>query len=52
LQPFSAVAMFAPTLGYRLIAEFYGRLYKPAAPYEVFKEKEAAIKWLKTFLQQ
>jgi hypothetical protein len=48
-QPFLAVAMFAPTLGYRLIAEFYGKFYKPLTPYEVFKDKEEAIKWLKTF---
>jgi hypothetical protein len=48
-QPFLAVAMYAPTLGYRLIAEFYGRFYKPAVPYEVFKNKEEAIKWLRTF---
>jgi hypothetical protein len=49
-QPFLAVAMFAPTLGYRLIAEFYGRFYKPLTPYEVFREKEEAVRWLKTFL--
>ena len=48
-QPFLAVAMFAPTLGYRLIAEFYGKFNKPIAPYMVFKELEEAIKWLKTF---
>lgn len=48
-QPFLAVAMFAPTLGYRLIAEFYGRFYKPAVPYKVFKEKPDAIEWLKSF---
>jgi len=48
-QPFLAVAMFAPTLGYRLIAEFYGRFYKPLSPYEVFREKEEAMEWLNTF---
>ncbi|MEO5645355.1 MAG: hypothetical protein ABIQ40_06765 [Bacteroidia bacterium] len=49
LQPFLAVAMFAPTLGYRLMAEFYAKFNKPAIPYKVFKEKEDAIRWLKTF---
>ena len=48
-QPFLAVAMFAPTLGYRLIAEFYGRFSKPSTPYRVFKEMDEALKWLKTF---
>lgn len=49
LQPFLAVAMFAPTLGYRLMAEFYAKFNKPAIPYKVFKEKEEAIHWLKSF---
>jgi hypothetical protein len=48
-QPYLAVAMFAPTLGYRLIAEFYGKFSKPATPYKVFKDKDEAIKWLKSF---
>lgn len=48
-QPFSAVAMFAPTLGYRLIAEFYGKFNKPVAPYRVFKDMEEAMAWLRSF---
>jgi hypothetical protein len=48
-QPFLAVAMFAPTLGYRLIAEFYGKFSKPSTPYRVFKEMDEAVAWLKTF---
>lgn len=48
-QPFLAVAMFAPTLGYRLMAEFYGKFNKPIAPYRVFKDMEEAINWLKSF---
>jgi hypothetical protein len=48
-QPFLAVAMFAPTLGYRLIAEFYGKFNKPSTPYKVFKEIEEAMSWLKSF---
>lgn len=51
-QPFLAVAMFAPTLGYRLIAEFYGKFAKPVAPYKVFKELGDAIAWLKEFKPQ
>jgi hypothetical protein len=48
-QPYLAVAMYAPTLGYRLIAEFYGKFSKPLTPYKVFREREDAIKWLKGF---
>lgn len=47
-QPFLAVAMFAPTLGYRLMAEFYGKFNKPIAPYRVFKDMDEAVKWLKS----
>jgi hypothetical protein len=48
-QPFLAVAMFAPTLGYRLIAEFYGKFSKPLTPYRVFKDMDEAMSWLKSF---
>lgn len=48
-QPFSAVAMYAPNLGYRLIAEFYGKFNKLMAPYRVFKDMDEATTWLKQF---
>lgn len=48
-QPFLAVAMHAPTLGYRLMAEFYGKFNNPIAPYRVFKDMEEALAWLRSF---
>ncbi len=48
-QPFLAMAMFAPSLGYRLIAEFFGKFNKPSAPYKIFREMDEAVKWLKSF---
>jgi hypothetical protein len=48
-QPFLAVAMIAPGLGFRLLAEFYARIYKPERPYKVFKTKAEAESWLAMF---
>lgn len=48
-QPFKAVAYWAPTLGIRLMAEFYGKFYKPEIPYKVFAKEEEALVWLKQF---
>ncbi len=48
-QPFLAVAIFAPGLGYRLMAEFYSRFNKPCVPYKIFKDVEEAMQWLRTF---
>jgi hypothetical protein len=48
-QPFLAVAVVAPSLGYRLLADFYARLYKPEVPYKVFKDGDEATTWLRTF---
>lgn len=50
-QPYLAVAMIAPNLGFRLLADFYGRLYKPEAPYKVFKTRQEAVLWLQMFQQ-
>lgn len=47
-QPFLAVAMIAPNLGFRLLAEFYAKFYKPLTPYKVFKTEEEAKTWLAT----
>lgn len=48
-QPFSAVAYLAPALGIRLMAEFYGKFYKPEVPYKVFATESDALTWLKQF---
>lgn len=48
-QPFKAVAYWAPTLGIRLMAEFYGKFYKPEVPYKVFATETEALEWLKQY---
>lgn len=48
-QPFLAVAMVARSLAFRLLCDFYQRFYKPMHPYKVFRDREKAIEWLKTF---
>jgi hypothetical protein len=48
-QPFIAVAVFAPSLGFKLMSDFYGRVFKPAIPYKVFRKRDEAIAWLKSF---
>lgn len=45
-----ATAVVAPTLAYKLIANFYLMVNKPKKPYKVFSDEETAIEWLKTFL--
>ncbi len=48
-QPFKAVAYWAPTLGIRLMADFYGKFYKPEIPYKVFSTESASLEWLKQY---
>lgn len=48
-QPFTAVAYWAPTLGVKLMAEFYRKFYKPEVPYQVFSTKAEALEWLKQY---
>ncbi len=48
-QPFKAVAYWAPTLGIRLLAEFYGKFYKPEVPYKVFGTEAEALEWLNQY---
>lgn len=48
-QPFTAVAYWAPTLGVRLMAEFYRKFYKPEVPYQVFHTEYEALEWLKRY---
>jgi hypothetical protein len=49
-QPFTAVAYWAPSLGIKLMAEFYRKFYKPEIPYKVFGKEEEAIEWLRGYL--
>lgn len=48
-QPFLAVAYVAPNLAIRLMADFYGKFYKPEVPYKVFGNEDDALEWLKTY---
>lgn len=48
-QPFRAVAYVAPNLAIRLMADFYGKFYKPEVPYKVFGKEDDAVEWLKQF---
>ncbi len=50
LYPGLASAVVAPSIAYKLIANFYLLINKPKSPYKVFNEEEEAIEWLKTFL--
>ena len=43
-------AVVVTNIAYLLIANFYLKFNKPKRPYKVFKSEEAAIEWLKTFL--
>lgn len=47
--PVLATAVFAKSLAYKLIADFYLKINKPKTPFKVFRKKEDAIKWLLTF---
>jgi hypothetical protein len=49
--PGCAYAVVAPTLAYQLIANFYLNVRKPKSPYRVFRDREAAVQWLKTFVR-
>lgn len=48
-QPFKAVAYSAPNLAVRIMAEFYGKFYKPESPYKVFTTEHEALRWLQQF---
>lgn len=50
LYPGIATAVVAPSLAYKIIANFYLLVNKPKKPYKVFNDEEMAIEWLKTFL--
>jgi hypothetical protein len=50
-SPAIAYAVIAPTVAYRLIAKFYVSIRKPKRPYRVFSKQEAAVKWLRSFVE-
>jgi len=50
-SPGIAFAVVADSLPYRLIANFYMKVNKPKLPYQVFKNREDALVWLKTFVK-
>lgn len=49
--PCYGTAVIVANTAYLLIANFYLRVNKPKRPYRVFKNEEAAIEWLKTFVK-
>lgn len=48
--PGSASAIVAPSVAYKLVANFYLLVNKPKTPYRVFNDEDAAIAWLKNYL--
>lgn len=46
----SAIAFLSPTLGQKMMANFFIKFYKPAVPTKFFLTDEEAIDWLKQFL--
>lgn len=50
ISPCYGTAVIVNNLAYVLIANFYLKVNKPKRPYQIFKNEEDAIVWLKTFL--
>lgn len=50
LYPASASAVVAPSVAYKLIANFYLLVNKPKSPYKVFNDEHNAVEWLKEFM--
>jgi len=50
-SPCNGTAVVVTNIAYLLIANFYLKFNKPKRPYKVFKDEEAAIEWLKTFVK-
>ena len=44
-----AVAFVSESLASSLIANFFSRINKPGIPYSIFKTKEEALVWLRSF---
>lgn len=50
ISPCYGTAVIVNNLAYVLIANFYLKVNKPKRPYQILKNEEDAIVWLKTFL--
>ncbi len=46
--PGTCTAVVAHNLAYQIIANFYLKVKKPKSPFRVFRNKESALKWLKS----
>lgn len=51
LYPGLASAVVAPSIAYKLIANFYLLVNKPKSPYKVFSDEDSAVEWLSTFIK-
>jgi hypothetical protein len=45
----SAIAFLSPTLGQKMMANFFIKFYKPSVPTKFFLTEKEAIDWLKNF---
>lgn len=48
LTPISCSVVYANTLAYKIIADFYMRINKPKNPYKVVNKFEKGVEWLLT----
>jgi len=46
----SAIAFLSPTIAQKILANFFIKVMKPAAPTRFFSTEEEAISWLKNFM--
>jgi hypothetical protein len=47
----SAIAFLSPTLGQKMVANFFIKFYKPTVPTKFFLTEKEALDWLKGFLK-
>jgi hypothetical protein len=50
IAPVSAYALVATNFAYRLIAQFYIKIYKPILPFKIFAEEKDGFEWCKQFV--
>ncbi|MEO6904323.1 MAG: hypothetical protein ABI315_14385 [Bacteroidia bacterium] len=50
IAPVSAYALITTNFAYRLIAQFYIKMYKPVLPFKIFAEEEEGFEWCKQFV--
>ncbi|MEO6901736.1 MAG: hypothetical protein ABI315_01115 [Bacteroidia bacterium] len=50
ISPVSAYALIATNFAYRLIAQFYIKIHKPALPFKIFAEEKDGFEWCKQFV--